>query len=184
MNHIICVIDRSGSMDFMRTEAINGFNKFLEDQKKDGTDDVLTFVQFDHEYDVITVREPLDKVKPIDQSSYVPRGTTALNDAIGKTIANTVDWSRPEDKTIFMVLTDGHENASKEYSKEHLKRLIEHHESKYGWEVIYVGPDVNAFDVGAGYGVRQVNIVPYAVTPEGTTTAFNESSSTVSSSKD
>lgn len=183
MNHIICVIDRSGSMQAMRTEAINGFNSFLEKQKADNTDDALTFVQFDDEYQVICVRRPLEDVEPLSEQTYVPRNLTALHDAIGQTIENTKEWSHPTDKTILMVLTDGHENASRIYTKDAVKRRIEHHERKYGWEVIYCGPDIDAYDVGAGLGVRAANIVPYNVSKEGTMHAYQTSSDTVSSHK-
>lgn len=183
MNHIICVIDRSGSMNHVREEAIGGFNDFLQKQKDDNTDDVLTFVQFDDKYEVICVRRPLDQVKELTVETFQPRGMTALYDAIGKTIANTSVWSEKEDNTVMLILTDGHENTSREYTKEMVKSQIEHHEKNFGWNVIYVGPDVDAFDVGGGLGVYSGRIVPYNVSKVGTRTAYSDVSQVVTSHK-
>lgn len=181
-NHIICVIDRSGSMGAIIDEAINGFNTFLEEQRAEGDKDRLTFYQFDDRFETVCKRKKLKNVEPLSRDTFIPRGMTALNDAIGKALSETEVKSG--ENNILMILTDGHENASKEYSNARIKSMVAEREKSGDWTVIYVGPDVDAFDVGAGFGVVEANVVAFkAGTAEGTRAAFASASNTVSDNK-
>lgn len=140
-NHteIICVVDRSGSMKKIKDDAIGGFNSFLASQKEVPGSASLTLVLFDNHYDLIHNNVPIQDVKELDDKTYVPRGTTALFNAIGKTIddigirlANTTEDERPN-KILFIILTDGDENASRFYDQEKINHMISHQTEKYNW---------------------------------------------------
>ena len=144
LSEIICIIDRSGSMGIIKNDAIGGFNTFLEEQKKLPGEATLTYIQFDTEYEVVHENKPLKDVQPINGSIYIPRGRTALLDAVGKTIdatgrrlANTPEENRPE-KIIVAILTDGEENASHQYNLSKIKEMIKHQKEKYSWEFIFL----------------------------------------------
>jgi len=148
--HIVFVLDRSGSMDVMVKEAIGGFNAFVDDQKKSPGEAVMTLVQFDNEYQVVFRDVPVKDVKPLDDKTYVPRGTTALYDAVGKTItelgvklAAMPESERPE-QVILVILTDGLENASREYQLDQLKGMIANQEQVYSWKFLYLAAGMEA----------------------------------------
>lgn len=137
LTEIICVIDRSGSMGAIRSDAIGGFNTFLRDQQQESGTARMTLVLFDHEYEIRYDAVPLQEVEPLDTTTYVPRGTTALLDAVGRTIddvgkrlADTDESERPA-QVIIAILTDGLENASSDYSWERVSKMIEHQREKY-----------------------------------------------------
>ena len=130
-NEIICILDRSGSMASVATDAIGGFNQFLKDQKELPGEASLTVVLFDNKYELLHENTPINDVPDLNFKTYVPRGMTALLDAIGKTIdetgkrlKNTPEDQRPE-KVIVSILTDGFENASCKYDKSKIKEMIE-----------------------------------------------------------
>lgn len=140
----ILIIDRSGSMASIKNETINGINEFIESQKNLDLDCRITIVQFDDNYDVIVDYQNVNTVKPITEEVYIPRGMTALNDAIGKTIniiqdrlKNTKKKDVPS-KTLVAIVTDGQENASKEYTGEMIKNLIKDLEVKKKWTFLYI----------------------------------------------
>ncbi|MDZ7757220.1 vWA domain-containing protein [Rhodohalobacter sp.] len=144
---IICIIDRSGSMGLIKRDAIAGFNTFLEEQKKLPGEATLTLIQFNTESEVIHENKPLSEVNPISNKDYIPSGSTALFDAIGKAIdstgrrlANTPEENRPE-KVIVAILTDGQENASKTFNLRIINDMIRHqrediHGSSFTWGLI------------------------------------------------
>ena len=132
---IVCVIDRSGSMDSIKNDAIGGFNAFLKEQQNLPGEAAMTIVMFDHEYLVPYSGIPIQNIKPLYDGSYVPRGTTALNDAIGRAVSELK--CRNPKKAIIMILTDGHENASHEFSKCQIKEMIKDCEDR-GWFVAYL----------------------------------------------
>lgn len=142
MQEIICILDKSGSMMSCAGAAVEGFNQFLEEQNKVGEAN-LTLVWFDNGYQ-IGYEGKLTEAKPID---YWPNGgLTALHDAIGKTfnhVKERFSKEKPE-KVVMAILTDGHENASKEFNSKSVGDLIEEHEDKYGWDVIYLGANQDA----------------------------------------
>jgi uncharacterized protein YegL len=172
------VLDRSGSMSSMAVEAIGGINGFLDSQQKLPGDARLTLVLFDHEYLVMYDGCPLKDVPPLNDHTYVPRGCTALLDAIGRTI-NTIgerldktpEAERPG-KVIIAILTDGLENASQEFSPEQIRLMIEHQREKYAWEFIYLGANQDAIMVGERMGIASGCAVKFDEAPGGTATAF------------
>jgi len=168
--NIIFLLDRSGSMESCWDDTIGGFNSFVTDQKALGGN--LTLVQFDHEYYVAYENVDLKNVKPLTRETFKPRGSTALLDAIGKTIKNTSEVST------LIILTDGHENASREYTKAHVKDLIEQ-KTKEGWTVMYLGANQDAFAEAGSMGIHAGNTVNYdtARTPD----MFARLSQTISS---
>jgi hypothetical protein len=148
---IVCVIDRSGSMEAIKSDAIGGFNKFLDAQKKLPGEAKMTLVLFNHDYGVIQSGVDIQNTSLFNEKTYVPAGTTALLDAVGRTIddtgkrlADTPEVNRPE-KVIFAILTDGLENASKDYAREKIRGMIKHQREKYGWEFIYLAANQDAF---------------------------------------
>jgi uncharacterized protein YegL len=172
------VLDRSGSMADMATEAIGGFNGFLEDQQKQPGHAKLTLVLFDHEYIVAQDGRPVQEVQKLDAHSYQPRGNTALLDAIGRTITtvgerldHTPEQERP-DKVLIVILTDGLENASKEFSLKQINQMIQHQREVYSWEFRFLGADQDAIQVATSLGISADNAVQFDHTPQGVTMAF------------
>ncbi len=148
---IVCVIDRSGSMADIRSDAVGGFNTFLETQKKLPGEAKMTLVLFNHNSEVLCSRADLRTVKPFTTETYMPDGTTALLDAVGRTIddvgkalANTPEAERPG-KVIFAILTDGLENASKDYTRPRIYEMIREQRAKYAWEFLFLAANQDAF---------------------------------------
>lgn len=160
---IICILDTSGSMasNNIIVEARNGFNNFLDEQKKLTDEATLTVAIFDDRYDLLYDDVDIHQVEKITEAEWSPRGTTALRDAIGKTI-NTAKTNHKKkghkkpDKVLVCIVTDGYENASKEYSHEDIKKLIKKCE-KDDWNFIYLAANQDAFDVGTDFGVSGGN---------------------------
>jgi uncharacterized protein YegL len=173
------VLDRSGSMASMTKEAIGGFNGFLDSQQKLPGEAKLTLVLFDNEYIVAQNGRPIKEVPPLDETTYVPRGTTALLDAIGRTI-NTIgerlnktpEIERPA-KVLIVILTDGLENASQEFKPKQIHWMIEHQREIYSWEFIYLGANQDAIEVGEQLGVAPQHAATFDETPEGVSKAFS-----------
>ncbi len=157
-------------MGSIRNDAIGGFNTFLEEQKKLPGEATLTYIQFDTEYEVIHENKPLKDVQPINEKCYVPRGSTALLDAIGKTVeaagrrlSNTPEENRPE-KVIVAILTDGEENASRQYSLPKIKEMIKHQKEKYSWEFIFLGANQDAFAEAMKIGIDTKDAFSFSAT--------------------
>lgn len=164
LNEIIAIIDRSGSMGAVVDDAIGGLNEFIKSQQDLLGKARMTIILFDHEYKVDVDGIDIKNVKFYDNKTYVPRGTTALLDAVGRAIItvgerldNMPDDEKPE-KVIMAVLTDGQENASVEYTKPKILDMINHQRDKYSWEFIYLSADPNAFnDAGAlGFNIKDI----------------------------
>jgi hypothetical protein len=164
VTEIVCIIDRSGSMDSIKMDAIGGFNNFLADQKKEKGKAIMTIALFDNEYILMCSGKPLGDVEPFNENTYVPRGSTALLDAVGRTI-NETNQRNPE-KAIIVVLTDGHENSSHEFTKQAIKKMIADCEAK-GWVVVYLSADANAFEDGRTVGVGINNIMSFSADQRG-----------------
>lgn len=186
-SEIICIIDRSGSMASISNDAIGGFNTFLEDQKKVEGEATLTFVQFDTEYEFIYENKPLNDVPILNNTTFQPRGMTALLDAIGKTIddtgrrlGNTPEGSRPE-KIIVAILTDGEENSSKQYTLSKIKEMIQHQKEKYQWEFIFLGANQDAFAEASKIGIDAKDTFAFAATAKGVKSAYRNMGNTVAS---
>lgn len=176
---IVFVVDRSGSMSSIANDIIGGYNTFIADQKalKHGTCDV-SFYQFDTEYDTVYENTPIDFVKELDSKTFVPRGGTALYDAVGRTIENVgktlaslKEEERP-DKILFIILTDGEENSSKLYKSDQVKAMIEHQDTNYKWQFTYIGANQNAWATGQSMGVKYASSLTYNATSGGTKAMF------------
>ncbi len=159
LTEIVFILDRSGSMCGLEKDTIGGFNSFIEKQKQNDGEAYVSTVLFDHEQIVLHDRVNLRDIKEMTERDYSVRGMTALLDAIGSSIhhiANIHKYSREEDvpeKTIFLIITDGLENASKEYSYRKVKEMIEKEKEKYGWEFIFMGANIDAVSEGAKFGI-------------------------------
>jgi len=158
---IIYVLDRSGSMMSLAEDAIGGFNTFLEEQKKLPEKAKLTTILFDNRYEVLYKRRKLEEVDELTSKEYFARGSTALLDAVGIAVQSV-----PEDKTkvIVVIMTDGHENSSKEWTKDKIKELI-NKKRKLGWEFIFSGCDEHAFAEASSLGIsaKTISINPASV---------------------
>lgn len=165
--HIVCVIDRSGSMSSLMNDVIGGFNQFVTDQKALDGDAALTLVLFDDEYSVIWDRLNLQEVPELTSNVCFARGTTALNDAFGRTIDNFSN----EERVMFFVNTDGYENASREYTAERVKQLVEEQTAK-GWDFQFAGAGIDAFAVGGNYGVSVADTLSVSKTSAGVHTNY------------
>jgi len=181
---IVCVLDRSGSMAYIADDAIGGFNEFLKQQQELPGEAKMTVVLFDGQYEIMYDGVDVKDVKELDNKTFVPRGTTALLDALGKTInavgerlAKTPEEDRPE-HVIFMVLTDGLENASKEFTNDQIHDMIEHQETVYSWKFVYLAANQDAFVVGNQLSFT--NSVNFKYDKVGTRSLFTAHSNVVS----
>lgn len=142
---ISIVLDRSGSMSSCVKDVIGGFNNFLKEQKELKSEATLSLYQFDGRYETVYINKPLNEVANLTEATFSPRGSTALYDAIGKTIADTglrlskmKESDRPN-KVVVAIFTDGEENSSTEFSLEKINEMIEHQKSVYSWEILFIG---------------------------------------------
>jgi uncharacterized protein YegL len=170
---ILFIIDRSGSMSCIKDETIGGFNAFLKEQKSLPGKATVSLVQFDHEYLVTHDNVPIQDVPELNGNTFQPRGYTALYDAVGRTIASLKDDNPKNTKTIVAILTDGAENASKEYTYSKVKELITEVEGQHGWEVLFLGTNMDAGRVGAQMGVKVSNSVTFDYTKAGAMDAMS-----------
>ena len=159
MTELVFILDRSGSMAGMESDTIGGFNAMIEKQKKQAGEVFVSTVLFDTDMSVIHDRVSLDKVKPLTEEDYYVGGCTALLDAVGGAIhhiGNIHKYARREDvpeKTLFVITTDGYENASCEYSYDRVKKMIERQQKKYGWEFLFLGANIDAAKEAARIGI-------------------------------
>jgi hypothetical protein len=185
LTEIVCIIDRSGSMAQVKDEAISGFNSFLEDQVAVPGEAALTLVRFDTEYEIMHNGTPITQVPMLDENSFEPRGMTALYDAIGRTIddvggrlSKTPEAQWPA-HVIVAILTDGLENASSDYTCNRIRTMIEHQQSTYNWDFVYLGANQNAFAESRRMGLNKESTRQWESTREGTVSALREMNSTV-----
>ena len=162
---IVFLLDRSGSMGGMEEDTIGGYNSYLNEQRKKNVK--VTTVLFDDKYEILHQRENIKNVHDLTKKEYFVRGCTALLDAIGKTIS-LMDKEETK-KTIFIITTDGLENASREYNKEQIKKLIEKHKN---WEFMYIGADIDSYNEGAQLGIKKTNIANYSKSKTGVKKLF------------
>ena len=174
LTELVMILDKSGSMSGLESDTIGGYRSMLEKQKETEGEVLVSTILFNERSTVIHNREPLAKVEPMTRREYVPGGCTALLDAVGSSIDHMVNVHRrlPEnqrpDKTIFVIITDGLENASREYSSAKVKRMIETETKKYGWEFIFLGANIDAVETAAGYGIDAHHSVNFRSDPAGT----------------
>ena len=167
MTELVFILDRSGSMAGLEADTIGGFNSMIAKQRATPGEAVVSTVLFDHETQVIHDRVPLGEVKDLTREDYYVRGCTALLDAVGgaiRHIGNVHKYAREEDrpeKTIFVITTDGMENASRHYSYEKVKSMITHQKEKYGWEFLFLGANIDAAAVAGRFGIGEDRAVNY-----------------------
>lgn len=174
LTELVFILDRSGSMSGLETDTIGGYNALLKKQKEETGEAIITTVLFDDHYELLHDRINLRGVRPITQEEYYVRGTTALLDAVGKTInkiGNALKHTREEEHpehVMFVITTDGLENASREFSSEKVKQMIEHQKSKYSWEFIFLGANIDAAETAAKVGISKDMAVNYHADSQGT----------------
>ena len=164
---VVFILDRSGSMGGLESDTIGGFNSMLEKQRKIDGKAFITTVLFDDQYELLHDRVNIAKVNNITEKEYFVRGSTALLDAIGKTIAkekaiqDTLGKNEKADKVLFVIITDGLENASREYNSSTVKKLIETQKEKYGWEFLFLGANIDAIETANTIGINAERAVNY-----------------------
>ncbi len=176
--HISFVLDRSGSMESVKDDTIGGFNQFLSEQKTVAGEATITLVQFDDLYEYILEMTDIVVAKPLDEKTFVPRGWTALFDAIGRCIDETgaalsklPESDRPE-RVIFVILTDGMENASRKYTRESIEDRISHQRDVYKWQFVFLGANQDAISSATSIGISAKSSMTYAQTSVGTKDAY------------
>jgi len=157
---ITVILDRSGSMESICDDAIGSFNAFLNSRKESNPNSLMTVVLFDNEYQVRESAVPITSVKPLTRTSYVPRGSTALLDAIGLTIRAIEERAHENEEIMIAILTDGQENASVRYSLEQIRSLIQEKEEK-DWDFVYLSADPSAFTDGMAMGFQASKMAMY-----------------------
>ncbi len=174
LTEIVFILDRSGSMCGLEADTIGGFNSMIEKQKKAEGEALISTVLFDNESEVIHDRVNIQRIKPLTDKDYTVRGCTALLDAIGGTIhhiGNIHKYARAEDvpeHTMFVITTDGMENASRHYDSDKVKQMIERQKEKYGWEFLFLGANIDAVETAKHFGISKDRAVNYHSDHEGT----------------
>ncbi len=174
LTEIVFILDRSGSMSGLEADTIGGFNSMIEKQKKTEGEALISTVLFDNESEVIHDRADIRDIKPMTDKDYTVRGCTALLDAIGGAInhiGNIHKYAREEDvpeHTMFVITTDGMENASHYYDSEKVKRMIKRQKVKYGWEFLFLGANIDAVETAGRFGIGRDRAVNYHSDSAGT----------------
>lgn len=174
ITELVFILDRSGSMSGLESDTIGGFNSMIEKQKKQDGKCFVSTVLFDHETEVLHDRLPLEEIGKMTEQEYYTRGSTALVDALGgaiRHIGNIHKYARKEDvpeHTLFVITTDGMENASRRYSAGQVKKMIEKQKSEYGWEFLFIGANIDAVSTAANYGISEDRAVNYNADSVGT----------------
>ena len=174
LTEVVFILDRSGSMSGLETDTIGGFNSMIQKQKKEPGQALISTVLFNNYSKVLHDRADVQKIPQMTEADYFVHGCTALLDAIGGAIhhiGNVHKYARPEDvpeHTIFIIMTDGMENASHIYSSDKLKQMIERQKEKYGWEFLFLGANIDAIETAGHFGIDADKAANYQCDSEGT----------------
>lgn len=174
---LVFILDKSGSMHGLEQDTIGGFNSMLQKQKELDGECRITTVLFDNRYELLHDRIDIRAVSPMTEKEYQVGGTTALLDAIGRTVQKLVSVQKNTakeyraDRVLFVIITDGQENASQEYSSDKVKGLIQLEKEKYGWEFVFLGANIDAVETAGRLGISRDRAVDYV--PDGAGTALN-----------
>ena len=178
LTEIVFILDRSGSMAGLEDDTIGGFNAMIRKQQDEAGEAYVSTVLFDNHTEVIHDRVDIRNVQPMTRKDYYVRGCTALLDAVGKSIhhiGNVHKYAREEDrpeKTIFVITTDGMENASREYTYDRVRRMIEHEKETYGWEFLFLGANIDAAKEAARFGITEDRAANYHADRQGTAVIY------------
>jgi len=185
LTEIVFILDRSGSMQGLEKDTIGGFNAMLEKQKKQEGEALVSTVLFDNESTVLHDRVDIQKMEPMTQRDYFVGGCTALLDAVGDAIhhiGNVHKYAREEDrpeKTVFVITTDGMENASCKYTYEKVKKMISRQQEKHGWEFLFLGANIDAAKEAARFGIHADRAANYHADRKGTAVIYEAMSDAV-----
>lgn len=174
LTELVFILDRSGSMSGLESDTIGGFNAMIAKQKKEEGEAYVSTILFDHVSEVLHDRIHLKAIPEMTAKDYTVRGCTALIDAIGgaiKHVGNIHKYARPEDvpaHTMFIITTDGQENASHRFSSDEVKQMIERQKAKYGWEFLFIGANIDAVETAARFGIERNRAVNYHADSKGT----------------
>ena len=178
LTEIVFILDRSGSMAGLEDDTIGGFNAMIEKQKREPGDALINTVLFDNVSEVVHDRVDIHKIQPMTRNEYYVRGCTALLDAVGgaiQHIGNVHKYAREEDRperTLFVITTDGMENASRKYTYERLKAMIERQKEKNGWEFLFLGANIDAAREAARFGINADHTANYHADSKGTAVIY------------
>ena len=175
------VLDKSGSMDSIREATISGFNEFKNDQSDEEGQAFFTLTLFDTDFTTVCQAVPVREVPDLDGTTYVPDGMTALYDAIGHTMRITDDFvaANHPDQVVFVIMTDGYENASREFDRDRIFKMIQDRQRDAEYEFIYLGANQDSYHAGEAMGVRGGRMMDYAASPQGSREAFLRASHNV-----
>jgi uncharacterized protein YegL len=185
ITELVFILDRSGSMSGLEADTIGGFNGLIEKQKKQPGQCYVTTILFDNVTEVIHDRVELSQVQPMTDEDYTVRGCTALLDAVGSAIHHISQihhYARPEDvpeHTMFVITTDGMENASHRYDAARVKQMVEHEKEKYGWEFLFLGANIDAVGTASRFGIGADRAVNYRADAQGTQVIYDTVADTV-----
>lgn len=189
LTEMVFILDRSGSMGGLETDTIGGFNSLIEKQKKEDGEAFVSTVLFDDRTEVLHDRIDINKIEPLSDKQYYVRGSTALLDALGRAInhiGNIHKYAREEDvpeHTMFVITTDGMENASREFSREKIKSMVEHQQEKFGWEFLFLGANIDAITTAEAYGIPSYVAANYNADGKGTQVVYEAMCERVSMSR-
>ena len=185
LTELVMILDRSGSMGGLESDTIGGYNSMLKKQREEDGEVLVSTVLFDDRSEVLYDRVPLEKMPQMTEKEYYVRGCTALLDAVGGAIChigNVHKYAREEDrpeKTIFVITTDGLENASREYSYGRVKKMVEQQKEKYGWEFLFLGANIDAIETAGRFGISADRAANYNSDREGTALNYEVLAETV-----
>ena len=174
MTELVFILDRSGSMTGLEKDTVGGFNSMIEKQRREAGEALVSTVLFHHETTVVHDRLPLHTIRPMTETAYLPCGCTALLDAVGgaiRHIRNVHKYARREDvpeRTLFVITTDGCENASRRYDYDTVRRMIERQKAEHGWEFLFLGANIDAAREAARFGITADRAVDYKCDAAGT----------------
>ena len=183
---LVFILDKSGSMSGLESDTIGGYNAMLEKQQKEDGEALITTVLFDNNYELIHDRTNLKEIKPLTEKEYCVGGMTALLDAVGMTINKIVAATKntkkeyQADKVMFVIITDGMENASHEYDHKKIKAMIEKQKEAYNWEFIFLGANIDAVKAAADFGINEDRAVKYHADQAGTRLNYDVISEAIS----
>jgi uncharacterized protein YegL len=174
LTELVFILDKSGSMAGLEADTIGGYNAMLKKQQKAEGEAVVTTALFDHDYELLHDRINIRGISPITEKDYEVGGTTALLDAIGFTIQKIINVQKRTseeeraEKVLFVITTDGMENASREFTTDKIKKLVQHQKETYGWEFLFLGANIDAIATAARFGIGEDFAVEYHADHEGT----------------